>query len=70
MIQMIKTFRVWLSMWLDANIENERGATMVEYGLIIALIALVVAGAAELLGGSVSALFGRVDTELDTHSFS
>jgi pilus assembly protein Flp/PilA len=38
-------------------IQDEEGATMVEYGLLIALIALVAFAAIELLGSNLSALF-------------
>lgn len=38
-------------------IRSESGATAVEYGLLVALIALVVAVAAVTLGQSVSTLF-------------
>jgi pilus assembly protein Flp/PilA len=38
-------------------IKSEDAPTMVEYGLLVALIALVVAAAAAILGQSVSTLF-------------
>jgi len=38
-------------------IKSEDAPTMVEYGLLIALIALVVAAAAAVLGQNVSTLF-------------
>ena len=43
---------------------NEEGATMVEYGLLVALIAVVVAVAATVLGTQIAALFTRVSTSL------
>lgn len=36
---------------------EEDGATMVEYGLMVALIAVVVAGGAAILGTNVDTLF-------------
>jgi len=42
---------------LKAMIRDEEGATMVEYGLLVALIALVALGAVQTLGGSLSGLF-------------
>lgn len=36
---------------------DERGATAVEYGLMVALIAIVIIGAVTLLGGNLSTLF-------------
>jgi pilus assembly protein Flp/PilA len=40
------------------------GAGLVEYALLVALIALVVIGALELLGGNISALFTNIAGEL------
>jgi pilus assembly protein Flp/PilA len=39
---------------------SERGATAVEYGLMVALIAIVIIGAVTLLGGNLSSLFNTV----------
>ncbi|GLQ05057.1 Flp family type IVb pilin [Sneathiella chinensis] len=47
MIKMLNKFR-----------KNESGATMVEYGLIVAVIAMVVVTAALYLGGNVQGTFG------------
>ncbi|AJR18347.1 Flp family type IVb pilin [Pimelobacter simplex] len=44
---------------------NERGASAVEYGLLIALIAAVIFGAVLLLGGQVGDLFDGTNTSLD-----
>lgn len=41
-------------------IASEDAPTMVEYGLLVALIAIVVAVAAKTLGTSVSTLFNTV----------
>ena len=38
----------------------EKGATAVEYGLMVALIAIVIIGAVTLLGGNLNSLFGTV----------
>jgi pilus assembly protein Flp/PilA len=46
-------------------VKNERGATAVEYGLIVAVIALVMVVGAGLLGTSISDLFGRIADDLD-----
>ncbi|CAN7147801.1 Flp family type IVb pilin [Knoellia sp. LjRoot47] len=42
------------------QIRNERGATMVEYGLMVALIAVVVVLAVGPLGTAISGLFAKV----------
>lgn len=39
---------------------EERGATAVEYGLLVALIALVIIVAVTLLGNNLSGLFNKV----------
>ncbi len=41
-------------------IRDEDGATMVEYGLLVALIALVALGAVATLGTNLSGLFNSV----------
>lgn len=41
-------------------LKNESGATAIEYGLIAALIAVAVIGAASTLGGETSAAFDEV----------
>lgn len=41
--------------------EDEKGASMVEYGLLVGLIAIVVIGALTLLGGGISDLFGEAE---------
>ncbi|MDR6638085.1 Flp family type IVb pilin [Paenarthrobacter nitroguajacolicus] len=44
----------------DRFTKEEKGATMVEYGIMVAAIAVVVGGAAFLLGGRVLALFNGI----------
>lgn len=39
---------------------SETGATAVEYGLMVALIAIVIIGAVTLLGDNLNGLFGTV----------
>jgi len=43
---------------------REEGQGMVEYGLIIGLIALAVVAAVGLLGGSIETLFGNITTQM------
>jgi pilus assembly protein Flp/PilA len=43
---------------------NDDGATMVEYGLMVALIAVVALVAVTALGGSVSGIFQNVANTL------
>jgi pilus assembly protein Flp/PilA len=44
--------------------KDEEGATMVEYGLMVALIAVVVAVAAAVLGKDIAQLFTNVSGSL------
>jgi pilus assembly protein Flp/PilA len=41
-------------------LKNENGATAIEYGLIAALIAVVIVGGVTLIGTNLSALFTSV----------
>jgi pilus assembly protein Flp/PilA len=43
---------------------REQGATAVEYGLMVALIAIVIIGAVTLLGGNLNGLFNKVATSV------
>lgn len=43
---------------------DESGATAIEYGLIAALVAVVIIGALEILGNNLTATFTEVSNEL------
>jgi pilus assembly protein Flp/PilA len=43
---------------------NERGATAVEYGLLVALIAAVIVGVVVALGGKINDAFSTVNNAL------
>ena len=47
-----------------AAIRDDRGATAVEYGLMVGLIAVVIIAVVGVLGGKISTLFGSVVTNL------
>jgi Flp pilus assembly pilin Flp len=49
---------------LMVRMRNEDGQTMAEYGILIAVIALVVVAVAVFLGSSISALFGSTASHL------
>ena len=54
-----------LKTWLQAKFSSdERGAAMVEYGLLLALIAVIAIAALTLLGGKVSEKFSGVASNL------
>jgi pilus assembly protein Flp/PilA len=44
--------------------KDEKGATAVEYGLMVGLIAVVIIGAVTLLGGELKDLFTTIQTKL------
>jgi pilus assembly protein Flp/PilA len=45
-------------------IKNESGATAIEYGLIAALIAVVIIGMVTLVGSELTLTFDRIQSEL------
>jgi pilus assembly protein Flp/PilA len=45
---------------------EEEGATAVEYGLMVALIAVVIIGAVQLLGINLSSKFSTVGNKVST----
>ncbi len=49
---------------LRSFIEDESGATAIEYGLIAALVSVAAIAALGLMGNALAALFGAVATEL------
>ena len=53
-----------MSRFVTRFLKNESGATAIEYGLIAALIAVVIIGAVTSTGGAVSTTFGNVATAL------
>jgi pilus assembly protein Flp/PilA len=46
--------------WLASTVKSEEGAALAEYGLLVALIAVVCIGAITLLGGNISAAFNSI----------
>ena len=49
---------------IKSLIRDEEGATMVEYGLLVALIAMVALVAVQALGTNLSSLFNTVATSV------
>jgi pilus assembly protein Flp/PilA len=49
---------------LGAATRDEKGATAVEYGLIVGLIAVVIIGAVTALGGTLNGWFESINGEL------
>jgi pilus assembly protein Flp/PilA len=55
-----------LKTWLEMKFNrDERGASMVEYGLLLALIAVIAIVAVKALGGSVSTKFSEVTSAVN-----
>ncbi|MFT7600903.1 MAG: pilus assembly protein Flp/PilA [Acidimicrobiales bacterium] len=54
----------FLSAWMRAQAKTERGASLVEYALLVALIAVVCIAAVTVLGKSASAKFSQVDSSI------
>jgi pilus assembly protein Flp/PilA len=48
----------------SVELEREEGQTLAEYGLILALIALVVIVAVTVLGGQVKGLFDQIGSQI------
>ena len=61
---MLGMLQIVFPMMLARFGRDEKGAAMVEYGLLVGLIALVVAGGATILGNDISTMFGAVGTYL------
>ncbi|MDQ0258723.1 pilus assembly protein Flp/PilA [Sinomonas atrocyanea] len=62
---MEKVFISVLAFWNGiVNDEKEKGATAVEYGLLVALIAAVIIGTVVTLGGQINSAFQTISTKL------
>lgn len=46
---------------------DERGATAIEYGLIVALIAVAAIGGMQSLGGGVGGMWGKLQTTMNNY---
>ena len=60
---MISTYE-FLSTWLRARFGDDRGASMVEYALLVALIAVVCIGAVKILGDKANSSFTSTGSSL------
>jgi pilus assembly protein Flp/PilA len=54
--------------WVRVRVRNERAASLVEYALLVALIAIVCIGAVQLLGRTASAKFSSLGGALSRAS--
>lgn len=51
-----------------AFLGDEKGQDLIEYALVVALIALAATAGMSTLAGKISAAFGSVGTKLDTYT--
>ena len=66
MLNPITTFVTLLAFASDRLKREEKGATAVEYGLMVGLIAVVIIGAVVFLGEELDGLFTEIGTALST----
>ena len=57
-----------MSKFVSRFLKNESGATAIEYGLIAALIAVVIIGATTTLGTTIKGKFGEISTAISNAS--
>ena len=55
----------FLATWLRAHMNDDRGASLVEYALLVALIAIVCIAAITLLGNNASTKFDSVASSVN-----
>ena len=55
----------FINAWMQAKAKSERGASLVEYALLVALIAVVCIAAVTLLGDSAAQKFSDVSTAIE-----
>jgi pilus assembly protein Flp/PilA len=55
----------FLRSWMESRIADERAASLVEYALLLALIAVVCVAALTALGGTVSDQYSEMASQLD-----
>ena len=53
-----------MSKFVTRFVKNESGATAIEYGLIVALIAVVIITAVTTLGTKLNVAFGSINSKL------
>ncbi len=54
----------FIAAWMRAQAKTERGASLVEYALLVALIAVVCIAAVTLLGRNASTKFSSVSSSI------
>jgi pilus assembly protein Flp/PilA len=60
----MKSLAIKAHMLMTQKLQGDRGATAVEYGLLVALIAVVIIVAVVFLGGTLSDTFNEVGSSV------
>lgn len=63
MLSLIATLQT-LGFTMKNRLRDEKGATAVEYGIMVALIAVVIIVAVTLLGGNLTKIFNDIATTI------
>ncbi len=63
MLSLITTIHT-LGLNLKSRLSGEKGATAVEYGIMVGLIAVVIIVAVSTLGGTLNGFFESINTKL------
>jgi pilus assembly protein Flp/PilA len=58
----------YLRLQIAAKAKTERGASAVEYGLLVALIAIIIIVAVTLLGSNLSGIFNKTANSINSGS--
>ena len=68
MLNQITLWQAMLVGWVRGHLpeKNDAGASLVEYALLLALIAVVAIGALVLLGGTVNNMLNNVTNAINT----
>jgi pilus assembly protein Flp/PilA len=61
----MKTSYEFLATWLRARFDDEKGASLVEYALLLALIAVVCIGAITILGQNANTKFSSIGSAVN-----
>ena len=63
-MERVKLIPIRMYLALKALREEESGQAMVEYALILALVSVAAVGILSILGGSVSSIFNKINSDL------
>ena len=68
MLNQVKLLQAMLVGWVRSNLpaKDDTGASLVEYALLLALVAVVAIGALVFLGGSVNNTLNQVANAINT----